>query len=101
MHDQDYKKVMKKLNAWIAENEKPPLPCNLITVDWRKSYEHQLNDWSASNSNRYAFCLDVYKRQGLYKKIHNITEFKASEIEFLTNLLDLKDKSIFFNWVVI
>lgn len=32
---------------------------------------------------------------GLYKKIHNITEFKASEIEFLTNLLDLKDKSIF------
>ena len=38
---------------------------------------------------------------GLYKKIHNITEFKASEIEFLTNLLDLKDKSIFFNWVVI
>ena len=34
---------------------------------------------------------------GLYKKIHNITEFKASEIEFLTNLLDLKDKSIFFN----
>ena len=44
MHDQDYKKVMKKLNAWIAENEKPPLPCNLITVDWKKSYEHQLND---------------------------------------------------------
>ena len=38
---------------------------------------------------------------GLYKKIHNITEFKASEIEFLANLLDLKDKSIFFNWVVI
>ena len=38
---------------------------------------------------------------GLYKKIHNITEFKASEIEFLTNLLDLEDKSIFFNWVVI
>lgn len=34
---------------------------------------------------------------GLYKKIHNITEFKASEIEFLTKLLNLKDKSIFFN----
>ena len=44
MHDQDYKKVMKKLNAWSAENEKPPLPCNLITVDWRKCYEHQFND---------------------------------------------------------
>ena len=42
--EQDYNKVTKKLNAWIAENEKPPLPCNLITVDWRKCYEHQFND---------------------------------------------------------
>lgn len=34
---------------------------------------------------------------GLYKKINNITEFKASEIDFLTKLLGLEDKSIFFN----
>lgn len=34
---------------------------------------------------------------GLYKKINNITEFKASEIDFLTKLLGLRDKSIFFN----
>ena len=34
---------------------------------------------------------------GLYKKINNITKFKASEIDFLYKLLHLKDKSIFFN----
>ncbi len=34
---------------------------------------------------------------GLYKKIHNITEFKASEIDLLTKLLNLADNSIFFN----
>lgn len=33
----------------------------------------------------------------LYKKIHNITEFKASEIDLLTKLLNLADNSIFFN----
>ena len=33
---------------------------------------------------------------GLYKKIHNITEFKASEIDLLTKLLNLADNSIFF-----
>lgn len=40
---------------------------------------------------------EVAARMGLYKKINNITEFKASEIDFLYKLLHLKDKSIFFN----
>lgn len=35
---------------------------------------------------------------GLYKKINNITEFKASEIETLVNLLGISDVGkIFFN----
>lgn len=37
---------------------------------------------------------------GLYKKIHNLTEFKASEIEMLTKLLNLTSyerDAIFFN----
>lgn len=35
---------------------------------------------------------------GLYKKIHNITEFKASEISALTKILSLEEKvqEIFF-----
>ena len=42
MHDQDYKKVMKKLNAWIAENKRNlRFHANLITVHRRKCYEHQ------------------------------------------------------------
>nr|WP_312578251.1 helix-turn-helix transcriptional regulator [Sedimentibacter sp.] len=33
----------------------------------------------------------------LHKKIHNVTEFKASEIALLTKVLDISDKeSIFF-----
>ena len=32
----------------------------------------------------------------LFNKIHNRTEFKASEIAKLVNLLNLKDASIFF-----
>lgn len=39
MRGQDYKRVKEKLYAWILESEKPPLPCNLITIDWRKAYE--------------------------------------------------------------
>ncbi|ADZ84499.1 MULTISPECIES: DUF739 family protein [Cellulosilyticum] len=39
---------------------------------------------------------------GLYKKINNITEFKASEIAKLAEILDLKNKDeIFFNQEVI
>lgn len=34
--------------------------------------------------------------QGLQLKINNKTEFKASEIQKLCDLLHLKDKSIFF-----
>lgn len=37
---------------------------------------------------------------GLYKKVHNLTEFKASEIEMLTKLLHLtpcERDAIFFN----
>lgn len=37
---------------------------------------------------------------GFYKKIHNLTEFKASEIETLTkllNLIPLERDAIFFN----
>ena len=35
---------------------------------------------------------------GLYKKINNITEFKASEIEALVKLLNISDVGeIFFN----
>lgn len=39
---------------------------------------------------------------GLYKKINNITEFKASEIVKLSEILALKNKDeIFFNQKVI
>lgn len=39
---------------------------------------------------------------GLYKKINNITEFKASEIAKLTEILDLQNKDeIFFSYKVI
>lgn len=39
---------------------------------------------------------------GLYKKINNITEFKASEIAKLSEILDLPNKDeIFFNQKVI
>lgn len=39
---------------------------------------------------------------GLYKKINNITEFKASEIAKLSEILDLPNKDeIFFNQQVI
>lgn len=35
---------------------------------------------------------------GLYKKINNITEFKASEIQALVEMLNIQDMSkIFFN----
>lgn len=35
----------------------------------------------------------------LHKKIHNITEFKASEIAALSEILNITDKEdIFFNW---
>lgn len=35
---------------------------------------------------------------GLYKKINNITEFKASEIQALVTMLNIQDMSnIFFN----
>lgn len=37
---------------------------------------------------------------GFYKKVHNLTEFKASEIEILTRLLNLtplERDAIFFN----
>lgn len=46
---------------------------------------------------------EVAKRLGLsemgfYKKINNITEFKASEIETLVNMLSIKNiGEIFFN----
>jgi len=37
---------------------------------------------------------------GLYKKINNITEFKASEIYILAKLLDIENKEkIFFSLV--
>ena len=34
----------------------------------------------------------------LYKKLHNLTEFKASEVKAITSILALPDKdAIFFN----
>lgn len=49
---------------------------------------------------------EVSKRLGLsemgfYQKINNITEFKASEIEALVNMLAIKDiKKFFFTKIV-
>lgn len=37
--------------------------------------------------------LSVY---GFHKKLHNVTEFKASEIESLCKLLDIGDKESYF-----
>lgn len=37
-------------------------------------------------------------KMGLYKKINNLTEFKASEISILTELLNIENKEkIFFS----
>ena len=70
----------------------------LKRVNTEKVYDKETNEYRLMTYKDVAILVATKQTMGLYKKINNITEFKASEIETLVNLLGISDVGkIFFN----